>query len=608
MTEKRAVSPNDLLNQAQSTISPTEQSSQYQQQLEEQIKQKHSQLQSKSGSLHRQNSHQAPGNILDSAKEAKLSKLKALNGRDGQPTPTDLALSSLKCPSPPPILNTRISTGNNVSSNSINDIIHSEFKPSDGKQVPSSEQQQGEHNEQTQHPKQNESYQELQHPKPTGVTIDDPHSRLINSPSNSSFKNTVPAGGALLRGRAAATAVVAAVAAATARDRIRSESPNTGGPSSSSNCSSANNQKSATPQPIILDRGSSNSSPQGAPFHAAQSDSSINSPIEGSNYQHQNYLKSPDMHAHFYVEDTIRHGGVRSRSNSGSTTNESRNIREVMEGGNGNNITNTSNSGTVGIGIESSNGLPLLNKSTSSLGQPQSIPGKKEATPNVDPRLPQDDGRLHILFGACGSIASGKIKLIVKKLEEIYGKDKISIQLILTSAAEHFVSRNDFSTNVTIWRDRDEWGTWKNRTDPVLHIELRRWADILIVAPLTANTLSKIGLGLCDNLLTNVIRAWNTQYPILLAPSMVTYAYNSAPTKRHLKTIKEEMPWIEVLKPVEKIIGINGDIGMGGMMDYNEIVDKVVHKLGGYPDEDDDDDDNNEDDDIRDSSRHWITV
>ncbi|ODV93794.1 hypothetical protein PACTADRAFT_20517, partial [Pachysolen tannophilus NRRL Y-2460] len=185
-----------------------------------------------------------------------------------------------------------------------------------------------------------------------------------------------------------------------------------------------------------------------------------------------------------------------------------------------------------------------------------------------------DDNKFHVLFGICGSVSTKKTRLIINKLEEIFGR-KISIQLILTSAAEHFVSRGEFPTNVQIWRDKDEWSTWGARSDPVLHIELRRWADILIIAPLTANTLSKIALGLCDNLLTNVVRAWNTQYPILLAPSMVSYAYNSPTTKRHLKAIKEEMKWIEILKPTEKVVGSYGDIGMGGMMDWNEIVNTV---------------------------------
>ena len=45
---------------------------------------------------------------------------------------------------------------------------------------------------------------------------------------------------------------------------------------------------------------------------------------------------------------------------------------------------------------------------------------------------------------------------------------------------------------------------WTKRGDPVLHIELRRWADILVIAPLDANTLAKIANGLCDNLLVSM--------------------------------------------------------------------------------------------------------
>lgn len=213
-----------------------------------------------------------------------------------------------------------------------------------------------------------------------------------------------------------------------------------------------------------------------------------------------------------------------------------------------------------------------------------------------DPRLPQDDGKLHILLGATGAVSTGKLRQIILKLEEIYGKSRVSIQIILTKAAENFVSRGEIPSNVRIWRDKDEWETWKSRTDPVVHIELRRWADVFVIAPLSANTLGKIALGLCDNLLTNVVRAWNTQYPILIAPAMSSYAYNHPATKRHLKVIKEDMKWIEILKPTEKVVGSYGDIGMGGMMDWNEIVNRIVMKLGGYPDDDDDEDDDNDED------------
>lgn len=57
--------------------------------------------------------------------------------------------------------------------------------------------------------------------------------------------------------------------------------------------------------------------------------------------------------------------------------------------------------------------------------------------------------------------------------------------------------------------DRMEWQMWKQRGDPVLHIEFRKWAKCLLIAPLSANTLAKLSNGCCDNLLTLVCRAWD---------------------------------------------------------------------------------------------------
>lgn len=281
----------------------------------------------------------------------------------------------------------------------------------------------------------------------------------------------------------------------------------------------------------------------------------------------------------------------------------------------------------------------------------------KDSVKNIHPSLPLDDGRLHVLLGACGSLSVLKLKLLIKKLEDVYGgQKKVAIQVIVTDTAERLLFKQhqekqmmkeqkelkqqkinkevvleditsptannsnsspdkelispkiqalqqqnhhllDLQSHVKVWKDSDEWDVWQSRTDPVLHIELRRWADILVVAPMTANTLSKIALGLCDNLLTNVIRAWNPSSPILLAPSMVSQSYNSVITKRHLKFIKEEMPWITVFKPAEKIMGVHGDIGLGGMMDPHEIVNKIVKELGISDDEDDDDEDEEDESD-----------
>lgn len=132
--------------------------------------------------------------------------------------------------------------------------------------------------------------------------------------------------------------------------------------------------------------------------------------------------------------------------------------------------------------------------------------------------------------------------------------------------------------------------TWHELSDPILHIELRRWAHLFLIAPTSANTLAKIANGLCDNLLvclllrllltlqSNVLRAWNPHIPILLAPAMNTQMYTHPITALHLSLIKTHLPYIEVVNPIEKILAC-GDVGMGGMAEWGDVVGRVVRKL-----------------------------
>ncbi|KAK9480370.1 flavoprotein [Lipomyces japonicus] len=206
--------------------------------------------------------------------------------------------------------------------------------------------------------------------------------------------------------------------------------------------------------------------------------------------------------------------------------------------------------------------------------------GGQQAVTASHPALPLHDGKFHLLLAASGSVATIKVPLIVEKLYRIYEPSKISIQIIVTDAAERFLPQADkpLPATISIWRDRDEWQDWNSRSDPILHIELRRWAHVLLIAPLSANTLAKIAAGLCDNLLTSVVRAWNPAVPILVAPAMNTYMYTNPATKRHLQLISDDMKWITVLKPVEKVLAC-GDIGMGGMREWSDIVEIVVTKF-----------------------------
>jgi phosphopantothenoylcysteine decarboxylase len=153
--------------------------------------------------------------------------------------------------------------------------------------------------------------------------------------------------------------------------------------------------------------------------------------------------------------------------------------------------------------------------------------------------------------------------------------------------------------------DADEWpgrdaGQRYQRDDPVPHIELRRWADLFVLAPLDANTLAKLAVGLCDNCLTCVWRAWDTTKPVVLAPAMNTLMWQHPFTRRHLRAVAadagamhvpghlEDAPLIaqindrsktlRVVAPVEKTLAC-GDVGVGGLAEVADIVSAVREML-----------------------------
>lgn len=192
-----------------------------------------------------------------------------------------------------------------------------------------------------------------------------------------------------------------------------------------------------------------------------------------------------------------------------------------------------------------------------------------------------DSSKIHILIAASGSVATIKLPLMVRKLKTVYG-DKVEVQAILTTAAQHFLDASQqqemADLGVRIWKDKDEWTCWKKSSEKILNAELKKWADVLLIAPLSANTLCKIANGICDNLLTSIIRAWNPAAPIIVAPAMNTMMYNHPLTAKHLEVIKTEMPWIQVLLPVEKKL-VCGDTGVGAMLEWSQVVDCLVGRL-----------------------------
>lgn len=180
----------------------------------------------------------------------------------------------------------------------------------------------------------------------------------------------------------------------------------------------------------------------------------------------------------------------------------------------------------------------------------------------------------HILIGCTGSVASLKIPNLVKELLE--KNNNFKIQIITTEHAKHFFKETELPENVKLWSDEDEWSSWKNRGDPVLHIELGKWADLLVIAPLDANSLAKMATGICDNLLLCTTRAWNFAKPLIFCPAMNTRMWIHPITAQHISILES---WGHSQVPcVEKTL-VCGDTGLGAMAEVHTIVEYVVKNL-----------------------------
>ncbi|KAK8024513.1 hypothetical protein PG993_012579 [Apiospora rasikravindrae] len=242
------------------------------------------------------------------------------------------------------------------------------------------------------------------------------------------------------------------------------------------------------------------------------------------------------------------------------------------------------------------------------------------------------DGKTHLLLAASGSVATIKLPLIVQALSR---HPNLSIRILLTPSASRFlagqsveqptVSSLRHQPNVdAVYVDEDEWKEPWKRGNAILHIELRRWADLLVIAPLSANTMAKIVNGMADGILTSVVRAWDARGEldtdlaqlqqqqnqqsaeggttngtttngdtakktkrILVAPAMNTAMWRHPITAKQIRVLEDEYGvgnadgtgWFEVLAPQKKTLAC-GDVGDGAMMEWSEIVRAVEERLG----------------------------
>lgn len=169
----------------------------------------------------------------------------------------------------------------------------------------------------------------------------------------------------------------------------------------------------------------------------------------------------------------------------------------------------------------------------------------------------------NILIGITGSIAAYKVPEFIKQLAD----NEYNVKVVLTESATHFVnpltlstvSRNQVFTNDV------------NYDNPMLHIELARFADLIVIIPTTANFIAKMAHGLCDDLLSTVCIASTAK--IIIVPAMNHIMWANSIMQSNID--KLALHGITVFNPVygEQICG---EIGIGSMLNIQEVFNRII--------------------------------
>ncbi|MBR0045093.1 MAG: bifunctional phosphopantothenoylcysteine decarboxylase/phosphopantothenate--cysteine ligase CoaBC, partial [Synergistaceae bacterium] len=177
---------------------------------------------------------------------------------------------------------------------------------------------------------------------------------------------------------------------------------------------------------------------------------------------------------------------------------------------------------------------------------------------------------MRVLLGVTGGIAAYKIPALVRLLN----KAGIELEIVLTDAAAKFVGPLVLSTlnHRRVWRDSDLLDD--NKGFEIPHIKLADWADVIVIAPCTANTIAKLAHGMADNLLSSLVLACGlNNKPVLIFPAMNVNMLLNQAAQDNLKILCDRGAWIIEPESGELACGVTGK---GRMPEPDEIFEEIL--------------------------------
>lgn len=174
-----------------------------------------------------------------------------------------------------------------------------------------------------------------------------------------------------------------------------------------------------------------------------------------------------------------------------------------------------------------------------------------------------------VVIGVTGGIAAYKTATLVSRLVQA----NAGVTVVMTEAATQLVAPKTFEA---LSRRPVALGMWDTLTHP--HIELAQDADLLCVAPATANFIAKAALGLADDLLSTLVLAFTG--PILIAPAMNTAMWQKPVVQRNIQQLKQD--GVEIIEPETGYLSC-GMVGAGRMAEPEQIFARIVEILRNLP-------------------------